>query len=215
MTEAASQHTNGIGELTASLCKRSSTSPRCVLLPGPAGPFLLKDAARPRHVSHTDDWIGCAKSSARPGRPDLGAPPTSCSSGAVRRIRARSIHCTSRPPTNPRRGEGRSGAARNSVRGAGAYYGQEYSAYASGPDCLNSSPSGYVCAARVIKPQAGQSARNDGNVATVIGPAGRPRSIRTVQQLREAWNEAGHNARWPVAGAGRRSGSERGGRRRT
>ena len=61
MTEAASQHTDCIGELTASLCKRSSTSPRCVLLPGPAGPFLLKDAARPRHVSHTDDWIGCAK----------------------------------------------------------------------------------------------------------------------------------------------------------
>ncbi len=61
LTEAASQHTDGIGELTASLCKRSPTSPRCVLLPRPAGPFLLKDAARPRHVSHTDDWIGCAK----------------------------------------------------------------------------------------------------------------------------------------------------------
>ncbi len=84
MTEAASQHTDCIGELTASLCKRSSTSPRCVLLPGPAGPFLLKDAARPRHVSHTDDWIGCAKFSARPGRPDLGAAPTNCSSRAVR-----------------------------------------------------------------------------------------------------------------------------------
>src|SRR5260221_14219165 len=61
MTEAASQHTDGIGELTASLWKRSPTSPRCVLFPGPAGPFLLKDAARPRLVSHTDDWIGCAK----------------------------------------------------------------------------------------------------------------------------------------------------------
>ncbi len=61
ITEAASQHTDCIGELTASLRKRSPTSPRCVLLPGPAGPFLLKDAARPRLVSHTDDWIGCAK----------------------------------------------------------------------------------------------------------------------------------------------------------
>jgi hypothetical protein len=61
MTEAASQHTDGIGELTASLCMRSSTSPRCVLLPGPAGPFLLKDAARPRLVSHTGDRIGCAE----------------------------------------------------------------------------------------------------------------------------------------------------------
>src|SRR5258706_313006 len=77
MTEAASQHTDCIGELTASLCKRSSTSPRCALLPGRT-------------------------------------------------------------------------------------------------DCLNSSPSGYVCAPRVINPQAGQSARKDGNVATVIGPAGRP-----------------------------------------
>jgi hypothetical protein len=61
MTEAASQHTHGIGELIASLYMRSSTSPRCVLLSGPAGPFLLKDAARPRLVSHTDDWIGCAE----------------------------------------------------------------------------------------------------------------------------------------------------------
>ena len=61
MTEAASQHTDGIGELTASLCKRSPTSPRCVLLPGPAGPFLLKDAARPQLASHTDDWIAGAK----------------------------------------------------------------------------------------------------------------------------------------------------------
>jgi len=66
MTEAASQHPDSIGR-TTSLCKRYSTSARRTLLPGPAGPFLLKDVARPGS-SHTLMTGSVApKFSARPG----------------------------------------------------------------------------------------------------------------------------------------------------
>jgi len=48
-SEAASQLIDRIGQRSASICRHSLTSARFALLPGPAGPFLLKDA-RPRLV---------------------------------------------------------------------------------------------------------------------------------------------------------------------
>jgi len=62
MTEAASQHIDGIGARTASLCKRSWSSARYGWFLVRLGFFLLKDAARPRRVSHADGWIGLAGS---------------------------------------------------------------------------------------------------------------------------------------------------------